>query len=110
MNILLTGGTGYIGSHTAVVLANAGHTTVLFDNFCNSSQTVSDRINQITKQNIPCIQGDIRDTALLVKILAEFKIEAVIHCAGLKAVGESGRQPLSITRIMYPVRFVCLKP
>ena len=94
MNILLTGGTGYIGSHTAVVLANAGHSVVLFDNFCNSNRTVSNRINQIANQNIPCIQGDVRDTDLLIKTLTEFKINSVIHFAGLKAVGESGQEPL----------------
>jgi len=94
LNILLTGGTGYIGSHTAVVLANAGHSVVLFDNFCNSNKSVSNRINQITNQSIPCIQGDVRDTDLLIKTLTEFKTEAVIHFAGLKAVGESGQEPL----------------
>ena len=94
MNILLTGGTGYIGSHTAVVLANAGHSVVLFDNFCNSNRTVSNRINQIANQSIPCIQGDVRDTDILVKTLNEFKINSVIHFAGLKAVGESSQEPL----------------
>ena len=94
LNILLTGGTGYIGSHTAVVLANAGHSIVLFDNFCNSNQSVSDRINRIANQTIPCIKGDVRNTGLLIKTFAEFKIEAVIHFAGLKAVGESGQEPL----------------
>jgi UDP-glucose 4-epimerase len=94
LNILLTGGTGYIGSHTAVVLANAGHSVVLFDNFCNSNRTVSNRINQIANQSIPCIQGDVRDTNMLVKVLDEFKINSVMHFAGLKAVGESGQEPL----------------
>ena len=94
LNILLTGGTGYIGSHTAVVLANAGHSVVLLDNFCNSNQSVSERINQITNQMLPCIEGDVRDTGLLVKKLTEFNIDAVIHFAGLKAVGESGQEPL----------------
>ncbi|AWW45629.1 UDP-glucose 4-epimerase GalE [Polynucleobacter paneuropaeus] len=94
MNILLTGGTGYIGSHTAVLLADAGHTVVLFDNFCNSNKTVSARINQITGHDIPCVEGDVRDTKLLVKTLHEFQIDAVIHFAGLKAVGESVREPL----------------
>lgn len=94
LNILLTGGTGYIGSHTAVLLADAGHTVVLFDNFCNSNRTVSARINQITGQDIPCVEGDVRDTELLVKTLNKFQIDAVIHFAGLKAVGESVREPL----------------
>lgn len=94
MNILLTGGTGYIGSHTAVVLANAGHGVVLLDNFCNSSQSVSKRINKITQKEIPCIEGDVCDTQLLIKMLTDFKIDAVIHFAGLKAVGESAQEPL----------------
>ena len=94
MNILLTGGAGYIGSHTAVVLANAGYGVVLFDSFCNSHQSVSKRINKITNQDIPCIEGDVRNTQLLIKILTDFKIDAVIHFAGLKAVGESNQEPL----------------
>lgn len=94
MNILLTGGAGYIGSHTAVVLANAGHSVVLFDNFCNSNQSVVSRINQIISYSLACIEGDVRDTGLLIKVLEKFKIEAVIHFAGLKAVGESTQEPL----------------
>ncbi|MBT8529308.1 UDP-glucose 4-epimerase GalE [Polynucleobacter paneuropaeus] len=94
MNILLTGGAGYIGSHTAVVLANAGYGVVLFDNFCNSNHSVSARINKITNQDIPCIEGDVRNTQLLIKILIDLKIDAVIHFAGLKAVGESNQEPL----------------
>ena len=65
MNILLTGGTGYIGSHTATVLAQAGHQVVLFDNLSNSSITVLDRLERITGQRLPFVQGDIRNTALL---------------------------------------------
>jgi UDP-glucose 4-epimerase len=94
LNILLTGGAGYIGSHTAVVLANAGYGVVLFDNFCNSNRSVSTRINKIANQVIPCIEGDVRNTQLLIKILIDFKIDAVIHFAGLKAVGESNQEPL----------------
>lgn len=94
LNILLTGGTGYIGSHTAVVLANAGHSAILFDNFCNSNQSVSDRINRITGQTIPCVRGDLRNTDLLAKTLTEYKIEAVMHFAGFKAVAESVQEPL----------------
>lgn len=94
MNILLTGGTGYIGSHTAVVLANAGHSVVLFDNFCNSNQSVATRINQITNQNLTCIEGDVRNEDLLISTFEKLKIEAVIHFAGLKAVGESAQEPL----------------
>jgi UDP-glucose 4-epimerase len=94
LKILLTGGAGYIGSHTAVVLASAGHSVVLFDNFCNSSKSVTTRINQIINQLLTCIEGDIRDEELLIKTMRDFQIEAVIHFAGLKAVGESTQEPL----------------
>lgn len=94
MNILLTGGTGYIGSHTAVVLAGAGHRPVLLDNLSNSSADVVDRLAQITGTRFPFIEGDIRDTALLRRVLADEGIGAVVHFAGLKAVGESVEQPL----------------
>jgi len=94
LNILLTGGTGYIASHTAVVLAKAEHNVVLLDNFSNSRRSVSARINQISNQVIPCIEGDVRDTPLLIKTLSDFKIDAVIHFAGLKSVAESVQEPL----------------
>jgi len=94
LNILLTGGTGYIASHTSVVLDSAGHNVVLFDNFSNSRRSVSRRVNQICKKVIPCIEGDIRDTLLLIKILGDFKIDAVMHFAGLKSVAESDQEPL----------------
>lgn len=94
MNILLTGGTGYIASHTAVVLEGAGHNIVLFDNFSNSRRSVSGRINQICKKVIPCIEGDIRNTSLLIKIMIDFKIDSVMHFAGLKSVSESNKEPL----------------
>jgi UDP-glucose 4-epimerase len=94
MNILLTGGTGYIGSHTAVVLAQAGHHVVLFDNFSNSQPDVAQRLQTITGQAMPLIEGDVRDTPLLSQTLQTHQISAVIHFAGLKAVGESVAQPL----------------
>jgi UDP-glucose 4-epimerase len=94
MNILLTGGAGYIGSHTAVSLTEAGHHVVIFDNFCNSSVQVIDRLEQILKRRLSCIEGDVRNTALLIKTLQDFKIDAVIHFAGLKAVGESVEKPI----------------
>jgi UDP-glucose 4-epimerase len=94
MNVLLTGGAGYIGSHTAVSLTDAGHHVVIFDNFCNSSSQVIDRLEQILNQRLPYIEGDIRNTALLIKTLQDFKIDAVIHFAGLKAVGESVEKPI----------------
>lgn len=94
MNILLTGGAGYIGSHAAVVLSEAGHEVVLFDNFCNSRKSVFDRLQRILGKALPCIEGDVRDTALVSKTLQDYRIDAVIHFAGLKAVGESVVNPI----------------
>jgi len=94
MNILLTGGAGYIGSHTAVVLSQAGHEVVLLDNFCNSQKGVLERLQKILGKALPCVEGDVRDTALVTKTLQDYKIDAVIHFAGLKAVGESVEKPI----------------
>lgn len=94
MNILLTGGAGYIGSHTAVVLSEAGHEVLLLDNFCNSRKSVLERLQKILGKALPCIEGDVRDTSLVIKTLQDYKIDAVIHFAGLKAVGESVSNPL----------------
>ena len=94
MNILLTGGMGYIGSHTAVLLANAGHQVYIYDNLCNSNISTLERIQKITSKAIGFTEGDIRDTEKLTKVLREQKIEAVIHLAGLKAVGESSQKPI----------------
>ena len=94
MRILLTGGTGYIGSHTAVELFQAGHDVVIIDNLYNSKMAVLNRIEQITGKRPKFYQGDILDTKLLARILSDEKIEAVIHFAGLKAVGESVAKPL----------------
>ncbi|XOJ85141.1 UDP-glucose 4-epimerase GalE [Methylophilaceae bacterium Uisw_099_01] len=94
MNILLTGGTGYIGSHTAVDLVLAGHKVILFDNLSNSCHEVVGRIDRITNQNISFVKGDVRDTSLLSKTIKEKKVDAVMHFAGLKAVGESVKRPL----------------
>ncbi|MGV0963911.1 MAG: UDP-glucose 4-epimerase GalE [Polynucleobacter sp.] len=94
MNILLTGGLGFIGSHTAVVLAEQGHELVLLDNLCNSEMTVLDKLNTITGKNLAFYKGDVRDTALIKEILKTHQIEAVIHFAGLKSVAESGSDPM----------------
>ena len=94
MNILLTGGAGYIGSHTAVVLSQAGYEVVLLDNFCNSQKSVLEGLQKILGKSLPYIEGDVRDTALVTKTLKNFKIDAVIHFAGLKAVGESAEKPI----------------
>lgn len=94
MNILLTGGAGYIGSHTAVVLTQAGHQIVLLDNYSNSQPSIGDRLAQILGQPVPQVEGDVRDTIRVTQALREYAIEAVIHFAGLKAVGESVARPL----------------
>jgi UDP-glucose 4-epimerase len=94
MKVLLTGGTGYIGSHTALALVQAGHEVVLYDNLCNSKASVVDRLAQIVGQRPVFVQGDIRDTALLQNTLQQQGVEAVVHFAGLKAVGESVAKPV----------------
>lgn len=93
MAILVTGGAGYIGSHTVVELLNAGKEVVVLDNLCNSSQKSLERVAQITGKQAKFYLGDVLDTALLQKIFAENAIESVIHFAGLKAVGESVQKP-----------------
>ena len=94
MNILLTGGTGYIGSHAAVVLSEAGHQVVIFDNFCNSHRSILECLAKILGKFLPTIEGDIRDEALVSKVLQDYQIDAVMHFAGLKAVGESVQKPI----------------
>jgi UDP-glucose 4-epimerase len=93
--ILVTGGAGYIGSHTCVELLNAGHKVTVFDNFCNSQREAITRVERITGKPVLMIEGDIRDRSALHAALAKCQPEAVIHFAGLKAVGESVEQPLS---------------
>lgn len=94
MRVLLTGGLGFIGSHTAVALTAQGHEPILYDNLCNAKPEVVDALARITGKKPLFIEGDIRDKALLTQVLREQKIEAVIHFAGLKAVGESCVKPL----------------
>lgn len=93
MAILVTGGAGYIGSHTVVELLNAGEEVVVLDNLCNSSPKSLQRVSEITGKQVKFYQGDVLDAALLAKIFAENQIKSVIHFAGLKAVGESVRKP-----------------
>ena len=93
--VLVTGGAGYIGSHIVVELARVGHQPIVVDNFCNSSPSVIPRLRRITDRQIPSITADVRDKAALSRIFAEHPIAAVVHCAGLKAVGEGEAQPLS---------------
>ena len=95
MNTLLTGGAGYIGSHTAIKLSQAGHEVVIFDNFSNSSRQVIVKLRKILGKSLRCIHGDVRDTSLVVKTLSRYKIDSVIHFAGLKAVNESVQKPLT---------------
>lgn len=93
--ILVTGGAGYIGSHTCVELIESGeYQPIIIDNLCNSSEVAIDRVEEITGTRPIFYQGDIRDDALLEKIFTEHSIYAVIHFAGLKAVGESVEKPL----------------
>ena len=94
MKILVTGGAGYIGSHTCVELLNSGHEVVVVDNFYNSSKESVSRVEKITEKKISLYGGDVRDRALLEKIFTEHKIDCVIHFAGLKAVGESCAKPI----------------
>ena len=95
MKVLVTGGAGYIGSHTCVELIEAGHEPVVIDNLCNSSSESLNRVKMITGKEVPFYQGDVRDEALLNRIFDEHAIECAIHFAGLKAVGESVAMPLA---------------
>lgn len=94
MRILVTGGAGYIGSHTCVELLNAGFDVLVLDNFSNSKQTSLQRVEEITGKNVQFKEGDVRDKSMLRVLFSEEKIDAVIHFAGLKAVGESVKLPL----------------
>lgn len=93
--ILLTGATGFIGSHTWVELLTAGESVLGVDNFCNSSPTVIDQIRTITNQDVLFEQGDVRDSILLTELFKKYPIKSVIHFAALKAVGDSVKTPLT---------------
>ena len=94
-HILVTGGTGYIGSHTVLALLEAGFHPVILDNFSNSSRAVVGRMQELSGElEIPLVEADVRDTGALNEIFTRYSIDAVIHFAGLKAVGESVSQPL----------------
>lgn len=94
MKILVTGGCGYIGSHTSVELLNNGYEVVVIDNLINSKRNVIDKIKKITGKDVIFYEGNVQDEKLLISIFKEHKIDAVIHFAGLKAVGESVKKPL----------------
>ena len=111
MKILVTGGAGYIGSHTCVELLERGYEVVVLDNYYNSCAVSVERVEKITGKKIALYEGDVRDRAMLDKIFTEHKIDCVIHFAGLKAVGESCAKPVMYydnkakapTRIGYKV-------
>ena len=94
MKILVTGGTGYIGSHTCVELLESGYEVVIIDNLSNSKREVVDYIKTITGKKVKFYEGDVCNKTIVRKIFRENKIDAVIHFAGLKAVGESVQKPL----------------
>lgn len=95
MNILVTGGAGYIGSHTVLELLERQHKIIILDNLSNSSVTSIDRLASIVGKRPIFVEGDVRDRALLDRLFVEYKIEAVFHFAGLKSVGDSVKHPLS---------------
>lgn len=95
MKVLVTGGAGYIGTHTVVELQQAGHEVVVIDNLCNGSAIALQRVEAITGQPVAFLQGDIRDRVLLERLFRDHAIDAVVHFAGLKAVGESVNAPLA---------------
>ena len=92
--VLVTGGAGYIGSHTALALLEAGHSVVVIDNYVNSKPDALDVVQELTGKNIVVIEGDVRDRRLVEQTLTSNGVTAVVHMAALKAVGESVEMPL----------------
>jgi len=93
--ILVTGGAGYVGSHIVVELAQAGYAPVVLDSFVNSDRAVLPRLGQLVDGPVPHVEADVRDVEALRRAFHDYPITAVVHCAGLKAVGESGTRPLT---------------
>ena len=93
--VLVTGGAGYIGSHIVAELARAGYAPVILDNFASSAPSVLARLRRLTGQDVPLVAGDVRDRATLERTFAAHRVDAVVHCAGLKAVGVGEVQPLA---------------
>lgn len=94
MKVLVTGGAGYIGSHTILELLRAGHEVLSYDNYCNSSSESLRRVRRLANADIIEVDADVRDGKRLAKVMSDFTPDAVIHFAGLKAVGDSGQVPL----------------
>ena len=94
MRVLVTGGAGYIGSHTCLELLNAGQEVIIFDNLSNSSEESLERVQKLANKSLVFVQGDIRNQHELDQVFQDHQIDAVIHFAGLKAVGESQVKPL----------------
>ena len=95
MNILVTGGAGYIGSHTCVALLEAGHTVIVADNLCNSNEGALERIKEITDKQVAFYKIDVTDEEVVDSVFSNHSINGIIHFAGLKAVGESVEKPLA---------------
>ena len=109
MSILVTGGAGYIGSHTCVELLNAGYDVVVLDNLCNSSEESLNRVREITGKDLTFYKVDLLDADAVEDVFRKEKIEAVIHFAGLKAVGESVSIPLRYTTTTSPAPLFSVK-
>ena len=108
MNILLTGGAGYIGSHTIVELDKAGHSVVVVDNLVNSSEESLRRVAKIIGKEVPFVKADVRDAAAMNQVFEKYSFDACIHFAGLKAVGESVAKPLEYYENNMNATFVLL--
>ena len=94
MNILVTGVTGYIGSHTCIELIKSGYKVVVVDNLCNSSLESLKRVEELSNSNIPFHKVDVRNKQVLTRIFEQYSIDGVIHFSGLKAIGESVEKPI----------------
>ena len=104
--ILITGGAGYIGSHTALELLNKGYEVVVYDNLSNSSQESLRRVEELTGKKVAFYEGDILDKEALTAMFKAENVDAVIHCAALKAVGESVQKPLEYYQIILQEHFL----